>query len=98
MDLVELIERRLITLNPSLVELHDDSHEHSGHPGAAQGGSHFSLTIVSAEFAGLGRIARHQMVYKLLQDLIPSKIHALAMRAFAPEEYNARFLTRKSSS
>ena len=66
---------------------HDDSAEHAGHAGAAAGGGHFSLVIVSEQFAGLTRLARHRAVLDRVGDLIPHPVHALAIRAYAPDEF-----------
>jgi acid stress-induced BolA-like protein IbaG/YrbA len=50
-------------------------------------GRHFFATIVSAEFAGLTRIKRHQRVYAALGDRMREQIHALSMKTLTPEEY-----------
>jgi BolA protein len=68
------------------VEVFDDSREHAGHAGAKEGGGHFQLVIVSRQFAGKSAVARHRLVYDALADLMPKRIHALAIRAYAPEE------------
>jgi BolA protein len=47
------LRSRLAALAPTVLELHDDSAEHRGHAGAAGGGGHFSLLIVSESFSGL---------------------------------------------
>ena len=52
----------------------------------AREGSHLSVVIVSARFAGLPRVARHRLVYDALSTLMPQGIHALAIDARAPEE------------
>ena len=85
-DVAATLRARLRDLAPSTLELHDDSAAHAGHAGAAGGARHFSLTIVSKAFAGLSRIERHQKVLALVKDLLPYPIHALSIRAFAPEE------------
>lgn len=65
----------------------DDSHQHAGHnPDAAGGGTHFSLEIVSKEFSGKKLIDRHRMVYDALAQGLRTRIHALAIKALAPEE------------
>ncbi|UXY14214.1 BolA family transcriptional regulator [Chitiniphilus purpureus] len=87
MDVDQEIRRRLQSLNPEALELHDDSAAHAGHAGAAAGGGHFELTVVSAAFAGQPALARHRQVYRLLADLIPARIHALQIRAFSPDEF-----------
>jgi BolA protein len=72
-------------LEPSLLKLQDDSHQHAGHAGAKEGG-HYSLSIVSARFKGLNRVARHRLVYHCLAELMQQGIHALAIDARAPDE------------
>ena len=64
----------------------DESAAHAGHAGAASGGGHYQLTIVSARFAGMSRVARHRLVYETLAPLMQHRIHALAVRAYAPGE------------
>ena len=83
------IERELrVALAPVALEIQDDSHLHAGHAGAREG-RHFSVRITSARFAGLGRLARHRLVYDALHLLIPQGIHALAIQAHAPDEPGA---------
>jgi BolA protein len=48
-------------LDPVALEVRDDSAAHAGHAGAREG-SHLSVRIVSARFAGLPRLARHRLV------------------------------------
>lgn len=86
MNIEELIRERLSRLAPDALEVFDDSHEHAGHAGAKDGGGHFQLVIVSREFTGKPAVARHRLVYEALSDLMPKQIHALAIRAYAPEE------------
>jgi BolA protein len=82
-----ILAERLAALAPSLLEIDDDSAEHVGHAGAAGGGGHFSVTIVSEHFCGLTRLARHRAVLDRVGDLIPNPVHALAIRAYAPDEF-----------
>ncbi len=86
MDTATEIRRRLTALQPQSIELLDESGLHAGHPGAAAGGSHFRLTIVSPRFAGRDKLARHRMVYAALGPLMQREIHALAIRALTPDE------------
>jgi BolA family transcriptional regulator, general stress-responsive regulator len=83
---VDRIRDRLVPLEPLLIELRDDSASHAGHPGAAGGGGHYELRLVSAQFTGQSKIARHRLVYHLLGDLMQREIHALAMNLLAPDE------------
>ena len=72
-------------LQPSQLEVQDDSHLHAGHAGAREG-RHFTVRITSARFAGINRVARHRLVYDALRVLMPAGIHALAIEARAPDE------------
>jgi BolA family transcriptional regulator, general stress-responsive regulator len=72
-------------LQPTWLEVRDDSHLHAGHAGAREG-KHFSVRITSARFAGCSRVARHRLVYDALRLLMPAGIHALAIEAHAPGE------------
>ena len=86
MNVSDAIEQRLAALQPSRLELRDDSARHAGHEGAKGGGGHYSLTIVSPRFAGKNTLARHRLIYAALGPMMQQQIHALAIRAFAPEE------------
>ena len=89
MDTTELIRERLAALSPQGLEIFDDSHEHAGHVGAQEsGGGHFQVFIVSDAFEAKSKIARHRMIYQAVGDLMPAKIHALAIRAYTPAEFD----------
>ncbi|QEZ46412.1 BolA family protein [Cupriavidus oxalaticus] len=85
-------------LAPSHLAVRDDSALHAGHAGAASGGGHYDVTIVSERFAGHSRVARHRMVYDALRSLFPTQIHALAVSAYTDQEYQSRAQERASSS
>ncbi len=85
-SLLDEIRTRLVSLNASTIELDDDSALHTGHPGAAGGGGHFRLRIISAAFEGKARLSRHRLVYDKLSDLIPDRIHAISIDARTPSE------------
>jgi BolA family transcriptional regulator, general stress-responsive regulator len=67
-------------LSPETLQVDDDSHQHAGHAGAAEG-SHFSVTVRAACFNGLSHVQRHRLVYDALRELIPQGVHALAIKA-----------------
>ena len=50
-------------------------------------GQHFFATIVSKEFEGSNRVARHQRVYQALGDRMREQIHALSMKTLTPAEW-----------
>ena len=88
MDIAATLRTRLADLAPLALEVHDDSADHVGHAGAAAGGGHFSLLIVSKAFCGVSRLKRHQTVLARVNDLLPYPIHALSIKALAPEEFS----------
>lgn len=83
----ELIKARLVaTFSPTECEVDDDSALHAGHPGAASGGGHYRIRLVTSVFEGKNLIARHRLVYDCLSDLLKKEIHALAIAANTPSE------------
>jgi BolA protein len=72
-------------LQPSELEVRDDSAAHAGHASAG-GKGHFRLRIVSTSFAGLTPMQRHRRVYAVLAPLWERELHALSVEALAPEE------------
>jgi BolA protein len=83
--LVDEVRSRLQTLAPALLDLRDDSARHAGHAGS-NGGGHLVLRIVSPQFEGLGTVARHRRIYAEVGDLMPARLHALAITALTPDE------------
>ena len=81
-----ILSRINATFSPIECLLEDESAQHAGHAGAASGGGHYRLRLVSSRFEGCNRVARHRLVYDCLVDMMRSDIHALAISAFAPSE------------
>lgn len=84
----ENLQQRLQqVLQPSRLEVIDESHQHSGHAGAngTGYGSHFRVRITAAAFAGKSTVARHRLVYDALQDFMDQGLHALAIEAQTPQ-------------
>ena len=76
------IEQQLTKLlQPSHLEVIDESAAHAGHSGAnPEGfGSHFRVRIASPAFAGISRVARHRLVYDAMQNFIDQGLHAVAI-------------------
>ena len=88
MDRVAWIESALReALTPQHLSIEDESARHAGHAGAAAGGGHFRVVIVSAAFRGQTPVQRHSAVYAALGTAMQSDIHALALKTLTPEEW-----------
>jgi BolA family transcriptional regulator, general stress-responsive regulator len=85
-ETISLMQQRLNSLQPESLDIVDDSAKHVGHAGAAGGGGHYHLTIVSKQFAGKPQVARHRLVYQALGDMMPRQIHALSITAYTPDQ------------
>jgi BolA protein len=84
--LARIRERLETALAPSEFVLEDESALHAGHAGAASGGGHYRLRIVSTKFEGVKLVMRHRLVYDSVHDMMHKEIHALAITALAPSE------------
>lgn len=83
----EMIRERLTReLQPEKLDIIDESAKHAGHAGAASGGGHFIIQIVSPAFSGKSLIQRHRLVYDAVNDMMQTEIHALSIQAASPEE------------
>lgn len=69
--------------------MEDESARHAGHAGN-NGGGHLRATIVSPAFGGKNTMTRHRMVYALVNDLMPHRIHALSLTTLTPDEAQQR--------
>ena len=83
---VQRLADRLQALEPDRLEVIDDSHRHAGHAGAADGRGHFTVLVVSKQFAGQSTLRRHRLVYEAVGDMMITDIHALSIEALAPGE------------
>lgn len=81
------MQQRLSGLQPESLDIIDDSAKHAGHAGAASGGGHYQLTIVSKQFAGKPQVARHRLIYQALGDMMQRQIHALSITAYTPDQF-----------
>jgi BolA protein len=92
MRVAERIRAKLTAaLQPTRLVIEDESHRHAGHAGARpEGETHFRVEVVSAAFAGEGRIARQRRVYALLAEEMAGPIHALALTTRTPDEDSGR--------
>lgn len=74
------IREHLKSLQPTHLEIEDESHKHRGHPGAKDGRGHFAITIQAKIFDNKSKIAQHQLIYQALGELMTTDIHALAIK------------------
>lgn len=82
-------EKLAQALQPSTLEIVNDSSRHAGHMGDdGSGESHFRVTVVSGLFTGKNRVERQRMVYDLLAEELRGGIHALSIKAITPDEYD----------
>ena len=88
MSVAETIHDKLThRFAPTRLDILDESHRHAGHAGARpEGETHFAVTIPSAGFAGLSRVARQRLVYDALKEELASRVHALSLTTLTPAE------------
>jgi BolA family transcriptional regulator, general stress-responsive regulator len=72
-------------LQPTQLEVIDESAAHAGHAGAngTGWGTHFRVRIATPLFTDLSRVARHRLVYDALQDFIAQGVHAIAIETLS---------------
>ena len=74
-------------LAPTRLEVINDSARHHGHAGDdGSGESHFTVIVESPHFVGKGRLARQRLVLAALGDIPGNRVHAFAMKCYAPGE------------
>lgn len=88
MSVAETIRRKLVAaFAPTEIAIDDESARHRGHAGARpEGETHFRLRIVSDAFAGVNRVERQRRIYRVLDDELRDRVHALSVEARAPGE------------
>ena len=80
-------EKLVQAFQPTRLEILNESHLHAGHHGSpGTGESHFRVLVVSPLFTGKSRLERHRLVNQTLAAELSGKVHALAIKAYAPEE------------
>ena len=76
-----LAERLRERLQPTTLEVIDESASHAGHAGSngTSWGTHFRVRIATPFFTNRSRVDRHRLVYDALQDYMSQGVHALAI-------------------
>ena len=84
----KLIEETLAaSFDVKHLEVLNESHMHSVPPNSE---THFKVILVSSDFDGVRKVARHQQIYKVLEDAMKNGIHALALHLYNEEEWEAK--------
>ena len=82
---MQIREKLLENFEVDQLDVIDESESHIGHAGFQEGGeSHFRVRLVSADFKGLSRVARHRAVHAALGKELLAEIHALALDLSTP--------------
>ena len=76
---IQAIKNRLQALEPSELNIIDDSHKHIGHPGAQTGMAHIRIKISSYKLDKLNKVKQHQSIYKALGSMMQTDLHAVAI-------------------
>jgi len=81
-----ITEKLAQAFDPAELTVTDESDLHAGHAGARpEGETHFRVRVVSQAFAGKTPLERHRMINEVLADELAGPVHALAIKAAAPE-------------
>ena len=85
------IKERLECIEPSYIDITEDSQSHAEHIENPTGGlTHATITLVSKQFEGLSLINRHKLVYSQLKDALASSLHALVLKTYTEEEFESK--------
>jgi stress-induced morphogen len=85
MNRAQRMEQLLGSLDPSLLQIENESDQHSGPPGRE---THFKVLVVSDRFENLSRVDRQRLIHDLLKSELESGLHALSQRAVTPQEWS----------
>ncbi len=79
-----IVEKLTSAFTPSHLTVENESHMHNVPPGSE---SHFKVVVVSNDFTDKRLVQRHQLVYKQVQNELANGVHALAIHAYTPTEW-----------
>lgn len=83
----QIRDRLTLGLTPVRLDVVNESHLHAGHRDApGTGESHYRVLVVSSKFEGMSRVNRHRLVNEMVADLLKGRVHAFALRTYAPSE------------
>ncbi len=73
---------------PDYLQIIDETHKHKNHMNTPYDKeTHFSIFIVSSAFQLMSRLERHRAIMDLFKENLKDQLHALAIKAFTPSEY-----------
>ena len=88
MSVQEQIETALTEiLTPVVLDVVNESSQHNVPPDSE---THFKVVIVSEQFVGRRKVARHQQVYGAVAEQLAGPVHALALHTYTPEEWEVQ--------
>tara|TARA_R110002073_G_scaffold114673_4_gene251990 strand:+ start:467 stop:787 length:321 start_codon:yes stop_codon:yes gene_type:complete len=88
MQIQKLIEDRLsASFSITYMDVANESHKHNVPPNSE---THFKVVLVSPDFNELRKVARHQQVYKVLDEAIKKGVHALALHIYTEQEWQEK--------
>ena len=77
---INIISKLKKHLEPSFIEVIDESHLHANHnPDAKNGGTHFKVKIISNTFKDKSKIEKHRIVHEILDYELKNGVHALTL-------------------
>lgn len=80
---IQKIKEKLAAIEPTILIITDESHQHIGHVGAKSGAGHFKVEIQAKALDELTKIQQHQKIYQLLASMIGPDIHALKIKVLS---------------
>ena len=81
----KMMQRIQQALQPTLLEVSNESPKHQGHLDSSYGAeTHFRVKIASSCLDGLSKVQAHRRVYEAIGDLIDNPIHALSVAVVSP--------------
>lgn len=88
MDIQTSIENKLAAaLTPLHLDVVNESDQHNV---PANSETHFKVVVVSPNFDSQRQVARHQSIYKLLDEELAGPVHALALHTYTLNEWQQR--------
>ena len=82
-----IYDKLSVGLEPAHLDVRNESSMHNVPPGSE---SHFRVVVVTARFDAQNRLKRHRAVHSLLEEELAGPVHALAIEAHTPDEWQAR--------